>query len=67
MTTTTYRTPWKTAELGFQALIEKLGCGGAIAFVSQYETGEGNYTLERKKILANFRLESLKKNAISEN
>lgn len=25
------------------------------------ETGEGNYTLERRKILANFRLESLKK------
>jgi len=61
MTTATYRTPWKTAELGFQALIEKLGSGGAIAFISQYETGEGNYTLERKKILANFRLESLKK------
>lgn len=46
MTTTTYRTPRKTAELGFQALIEKLGCGGAVAFISQYETGEGNYTVE---------------------
>ena len=56
-----YQTPRKTVELGFRALIEKLGCGGAVAFVSQYETGEGNYALERKKILANFRLESLKK------
>ena len=61
MTTTVYRTPRRTVELGFQALIEKLGCGGALAFISQYETGEGNYTLERQKILANFRLESLKK------
>ena len=58
MTTTTYRTPRKTAEMGFQALIEKLGCGGALVFISQYETGEGNYTVERKKILVNFRLES---------
>lgn len=61
MTTTTYRTPRRIVEMGFHALIEKLGCGGAVAFISQYETGEGNYTVERKKILTNFRLESLKK------
>ena len=60
MTTATYRTPQQVATAGFQALLDKLGPGGAIEFIHQYERGEGNYTEERRKILKNFRLENLK-------
>ena len=59
MTTMIYRTPQKVADLGFRALVQKLGPGGAIEFVHQYEVGEGNYTKERKKILSDFKLETL--------
>ena len=61
MTTTTYRTPHQIAAAGFRALVDRLGPGGAIAFIHQYEQGEGNYTEERRKILKDFSLESLKR------
>jgi hypothetical protein len=60
MTTATYRTPQQIAALGFQALVEGLGPGGALEFIHQCERGQGNYTEERRGILRNFRLESLK-------
>ena len=64
MTTVAYRTPQKTAALGFEALVEKLGLGGAVEFVYQYESGKGNYTRERKQTLSGFRLENLRRKLI---
>jgi hypothetical protein len=60
MRKTAYRTPNDIMEMGFKALVEKLGPGGAIQFINQYEKGEGNYTRERKALLKGFKLESLK-------
>jgi hypothetical protein len=60
MTTATYRTPHQIAAAGFHALVDRLGPGGAIEFIHQYEQGEGNYTEERRKIFKDFRIESLK-------
>ena len=37
--------------IGFEALIRELGPAGAIRFIQQYETGQGNYTRDRKKLL----------------
>jgi hypothetical protein len=37
--------------IGFEALIRELGPAGAIRFIQQYETGHGDYSRDRKKIL----------------
>lgn len=59
MKTNTYHTPHAVAVRGFQALLDKLGPGGAIQFIHQYETGAGNYTVERRALLKAFRLEHI--------
>jgi hypothetical protein len=55
-----YRTPHEIAMKGFEALVEKLGPGGALQFIHQYETGQGDYTRERKQILRGVNLRKLK-------
>lgn len=37
--------------IGFDALIRELGPAGAIRFIQQYETGQGDYSRDRRKIL----------------
>ncbi len=37
--------------IGFEALLRELGPAGAIRFIQQYETGHGDYTRDRRKIL----------------
>lgn len=37
--------------IGFEALVRELGPAGAIRFIQQYETGQGDYTRDRKKLL----------------
>ncbi len=37
--------------IGFEALIRELGPAGAIRFIQQYETGQGDYTRDRKQNL----------------
>ena len=37
--------------IGFEALLRELGPAGAIRFIQQYETGHGDYTRDRHKIL----------------
>jgi hypothetical protein len=37
--------------VGFEALLRELGSAGAIRFIQQYESGQGDYTRERRKIL----------------
>ena len=34
-------------ELGIEALLQKLGPVGTIRFLHQYETGKGNYSVDR--------------------
>lgn len=65
MKTRTYKTPHEITMLGFSALVEKLGPGAAIQFINQYETGKGNYTQERRKILKRVTLDSLKKDLLT--
>lgn len=56
----TYRTPNEIAVKGFEALVEKLGPGGAVQFIHQFEKGRGNYTKERAKILRGLTLRKLR-------
>ena len=38
-------------ELGIEALLNKLGPVGTIRFLHQYETGRGNYSVDRQEWL----------------
>ena len=38
-------------ELGIEALLQKLGPAGTIRFLHQYETGKGNYSVDRQEWL----------------
>ena len=38
-------------EEGFRALVNSLGTAGAVTFLRQFESGSGNYTLDREKLL----------------
>jgi len=60
MSKTTYKTPHEISMLGFAALVERLGPGGAVQFVAQYEAGDGDYTEERRQLLKAVTLDGLK-------
>ena len=64
MKTTSYSSPNTIAVKGFDALVEKLGPSGALQFINQYETGQGNYTVERKKLFKNYSLNDIKRKLI---
>ena len=36
---------------GYRALINELGAAGAVVFLRQFESGRGNYTEERRKMV----------------
>jgi len=42
---------------GWRALTERLGVSGAIRFLMQYDAGRGDYTFERREILADLTLD----------
>jgi hypothetical protein len=42
---------------GWIALTERLGVSGAIRFLMQYDPGHGDYTIERREILADLTLD----------
>jgi hypothetical protein len=56
----TCQTPHEIAVQGFAALVEKLGPGGAVQFIHQFEPGQGNYTKERAVILKGVTLKKLR-------
>jgi len=64
MKITSYSSPNTIAVKGFDALVEKLGPSGALQFINQYETGHGNYTVERKKLFKNYSLNDIKRKLI---
>jgi len=37
--------------IGFEVLLKELGPAGAIRFIQQYESGRGDYTRNRRKVL----------------
>ncbi|MDR0423983.1 MAG: hypothetical protein LBH39_00740 [Clostridiales Family XIII bacterium] len=38
-------------EEGFRVLVDGLGAAGAVNFLRQFESGNGNYTEEREKLM----------------
>ena len=44
---------------GWKALTERLGPGGAMRFMMQYDPGHGDYTKEREEIFAGMEIEEL--------
>jgi hypothetical protein len=44
---------------GWLALVKELGHAGATKFILMYESGEGNYTKERKKLFKNIPTEKI--------
>jgi hypothetical protein len=51
----------EVGETGWKDLVDRLGMGGAILFILEYEKGYGNYTEERKKISGKKRLDEILK------
>lgn len=49
--TTENLTLYEIRTIGFDALVRELGPAGAIRFIQQYESGQGDYTRNRKKLL----------------
>ena len=49
--TTENLTLYEIRTIGFDALVRELGPAGAIRFIQQYESGRGDYTRNRKKLL----------------
>lgn len=48
-------------EVGWNALVERLGVAGATLFFLEYEQGYGDYTEERKKIFNKKKLDEIVK------
>ncbi|HEY3321267.1 MAG TPA: hypothetical protein VGP72_12425 [Planctomycetota bacterium] len=46
-------------ERGLRALARELGPAGLIRFMQQYQTGSGDYTKQRKKLLAGDTMKSI--------
>jgi len=49
--TTEPLTLYEIRTVGFEVLLRELGPAGAIRFLQQYESGRGDYTRNRKKLL----------------
>lgn len=49
--TTENPTLYEIRTIGFDALVRELGPAGAIRFIQQYESGHGDYTRNRRKLL----------------
>ena len=48
-------------ELGFKALVDKLGPAGMVRFIHQFRAGEGDYTKERQQWVGMSDVETLAK------
>ncbi len=46
---------------GWNALVRELGHSGATKFILLYESGEGDYEQERKKLFEDFTIEEIMK------
>jgi len=60
--TINFRNPTVIRRAGMSALKKELGMVGTIYFIRQFNTGQGNYTIERKKLLADITIDEIVKN-----
>ena len=61
-TTIDFRNPALLRKAGISALKKELGTVGATYFLRQFNVGQGNYTVEREKLLANITLDDIVEN-----
>ena len=52
-----FMTPFEVQQRGMAALIHELGYAGAVRFMLQFRRGKGNYTKERRTLLAGVSVE----------
>ena len=57
-----FRNPALIRRTGLSALKKELGTVGAIYFIRQFKTGQGDYTAERDELLHGISLDDLIKN-----
>jgi hypothetical protein len=50
-------TPFQIRQQGLAALVDALGAVGMVRFLQQFDQGNGDYTRDRDRLLANVRLE----------
>ena len=63
-TTIDFRNPALLRKAGMSALKKELGTVGTTYFLRQFNVGQGNYTVEREKLLANITLDDIVKNVM---
>ena len=54
-----FRNPALIRKAGMDALVKELGIVGAIYFIRQFSTGQGDYTAERDTLLAGITLDEI--------
>jgi hypothetical protein len=59
MKTDTMMTQEEVRNRGMDALKKELGTSGMLRFLHQFETGKGNYTIERRKVLDHLSLKEI--------
>ena len=52
-------TPIEINRIGYRALVDALGFDGAIRFMRQFDSGEGDYTNQRQQWLDKLSLEDI--------
>jgi hypothetical protein len=57
-----FRNPRIIHKLGIAALTKELGAAGAAYFLRQFDTGSGDYTAERDKLLDGITLDEIIEN-----
>ena len=56
-----FRNPALVREAGMSALKKELGTAGMVYFIRQFESGQGDYTEERDKLLEGITLDEIVK------
>ncbi len=64
--TTANLTLYEIRTIGFEALLRELGTAGAVRFIQQYESGSGDYTRDRKKLLPRKSVRDIGKSIVKE-
>ena len=57
-----FRNPLLVRKAGMSALKKELGTVGATYFIRQFDSGYGDYTVEREKLLKDITLDEIIKN-----